>query len=263
MHKLYQNKYSNELNLNLINVRYAEKNVIVSDEFAISLSTNYPKQANDVLTFKLFLYLSSLATENGLSNELILLDNKVLASDLKMANKALILLSLEYLKSITFNYIHKCKGNPTKHSCKIIDDYSASKGYISIKLNAEYLSLLGIYRNQFVSIPNEFFALDIKSYRHSVFLCYYILLHRKRNFSKKNKDVISVKELIKHCPLLPKYFDLGKQKQVSRNIVVPFKNNMDYLASVFNFTWKYEKDVSSYVSFQTNKVLLDCNNQPS
>lgn len=43
MHKLYQNKYSNELNLNLINVRYAEKNSIVSDEFAISLSANYPK----------------------------------------------------------------------------------------------------------------------------------------------------------------------------------------------------------------------------
>lgn len=67
MHKLYQNKCSNELNLNLINVRYVEKNVIVSNEFAISLSANYPKQANDVLTFKLFLYLSSLATENGLS----------------------------------------------------------------------------------------------------------------------------------------------------------------------------------------------------
>lgn len=260
MHKLYQNKYSNELNLNLINVRYAEKNVIVSDEFAISLNANYPKQVNDVLTFKLFLYISSLATENGLSNELILLDNKVFTSDLKMANKALILLSLEYLKNITFNYIHKCKGKPTKHSCKIIDDYSASKGYISIKLNAEYLSLLGIYRNQFISIPNDFFALDIKSYRHSVFLFYYILLHRKRNFSRKNKDTISVKELIKHCPLLPKYFDLGKQKQVSRSIVVPFENNMNYLASIFNFTWKYENNVSSYVSFQTNKVLLDCNN---
>lgn len=263
MHKLYQNKYSNELNLNLINVRYAENNVIVSDEFAISLSAKYPKQANDVLTFKLFLYLSSLATENGLSNELILLDNKVLASDLKMANKALILLSLEYLNSITFNYIHKCKSKPAKHSCKIIDNYSASKGYISIKLNAEYLSLLGIYRNQFISIPNEFFALDIKSYRHSVFLCYYILLHRKRNFSRKNKDVISVKELIKHCPLLPKYFELGEQKQVSRSIIAPFENNMNYLASVFHFTWKYESNVSSYVSFQTNKVLLDCNNQPS
>lgn len=41
MYALYQNKYSNYLNLNLIRVKYADDRTILDNDFAIRLSDDY------------------------------------------------------------------------------------------------------------------------------------------------------------------------------------------------------------------------------
>ena len=51
MYKLYQNKYSNYLNLNLINVKYARNNVIEDNNFAIILRGKFEEETNDIITF--------------------------------------------------------------------------------------------------------------------------------------------------------------------------------------------------------------------
>lgn len=262
MYKLYQNKYSNYLNLSLINVRYARNNVIEDNNFAILLRGKFEEETNDIITFKIFVFLGCLLTQNGLNDEILTLETKTLEIALKTSKKAHIIYSLNYLKAITFNYLFMVKKKKyEKRSCKIIDDYKTSRGSITIKFSKEFLKLIGYSRNQFVGLPNELFKLDIKNYKHSTFLGYYILLHRKRNYNNKNRNrnTISVKELIKNCPLLPKYEKL-KQGQVSRSIIKPFENNLNYLAKTFNFTWKYENEISSYISFLNNKIYFDFSN---
>ena len=272
MYQLYQNKYSNYLNLNLIKVRYTKEKTIVNQDFAIKLSDNYDDKANDLITFKLHLFLSALACQNSLKERIIIIDTNTLKSALKIGKKRYIEEALNYLKAITFRYnyfISKSeKTNKWKteiRECKIIDYYNSSKGYIKIKLNEDYIKLLGYKiktckEKQYVELPKELFTLDIKNYRHSVFLGYYILLNQKRNYSNARKNIVSVKELVKYCPLLKSYDDLGKEKQITRTIIEPFKNNMNYLANQFNFKWQFSNEVNTYLSFLNNKIIFASKN---
>ena len=87
-----------------------------------------------------------------------------------------------------------------------------------------------------------------------------VLFHRQVNYNKKYKNIISVKEITKYCPLLPCYDDLNESKQVSRNILEPFKKNMDYMSKSLNFTWHYENEPTTYNTFINNKIVLECRN---
>lgn len=71
MYILYQNKYSNYLSLNLINVRYAKNNTLLERDFAIRLNNICPLNTNDVITFKLYLLLGSIASLNGLRDDIL------------------------------------------------------------------------------------------------------------------------------------------------------------------------------------------------
>lgn len=260
MYSLYQNRYANRLHQNIIRVKYSDNQILQDKDFAIRLNT-IPNEANDLITLKLYLYLGSLLTQNGLNDEILTLDTKKLINALKIGKKRYIITSLEYLKAIDFKYLYfkgKNKANKwlvEERSCKIIDDFISSKGIVKVKFNKNYLTLLG-YSKLHIQLPQELFDLDIKKYHHSLFMGFRILLHRQVNFNKKQKDILSVKEVIKYCPLLPTYDELGKQKQVSRNIYEPFKNNMDYITKALGFEWKYEDNITNYLSFTTNKIIL-------
>lgn len=272
MYVLYQNKYSNYLSLNLINVRYAKNNNLLEKDFAIRLNNICPLNANDVITFKLYLFLGYIASLNGLRDDILVIDTNDITNTLKVSKKAYIVNSLEYLKAIEFKYNYYISKNENSNkwkteirSCKIIDSYTISKGYIKVKLNHDYIRLLSYKiksckEKQYVELPKNFFAIDIKNYKHSAYLYFRICLHRKLCYNKHNLNIISVKELVKYCPLLPYYEDLGKQKQVSRSIIKPFENNMNYLAKLFNFKWKYANEITSYISFINNKICFDFNN---
>lgn len=264
MYNLYQNKYANKLHQNIIKVKYADNHILRDKDFAIRLNNN-TIEANDLITFKLYLYLGTILTQNALNDEILILDTKILDNALKIGKKRYVISSLEYLKAIEFKYFYykgKNKANKwliEERSCKIIDDYTSSKGIIKVKVNKDYLTLLG-YGKMLIKLPQELFRLDIKKYHHSLFMGFRILLHRQVNYSKKQRDIISVKEIIKYCPLLPTYDELGKQKQITRNIYEPFKNNMDYLLNQLGFKWKYESNITTYISFINNKIVLESNN---
>ena len=185
--------------------------------------------------------------------------------------KSDVIKSLDYLKAITYKYNHyigKDKLGVWKLEviqCNIIDDYTTTKGYIKVKFNRGYMKLLEhniktCKSKQFVELSNKFFTLDIKKYRYSVFLAFYINLNKKRNYGKARQNIISVKELVKYCPQLPTYEELGEQKQVSRRIIEPFKANMNYLEQELGFKWEYANtEVKNYLSFMSNKIIFDFN----
>lgn len=269
MYQLYQNKYSNYLSLNLIKVRYSEDYTIVDKEFGIQLKANFPDKVNDSITFKLYLFLSVLIGQNEPNNDVVMFDTNTFQNTLKIGKKSDVIKSLDYLKAITYKYMHylsKDKFGKWKTEiiqCNIIDDYTTTKGYIKVKFNHGYMILLEhnvktCKNKQFIELPKDFFGLDIKRYRHSSFLAFYIFLNQKRNYGKARMNIVSVKELVKYSPKLPTYEELEEQKQVSRNLVEPFKANMDYLAQELGFEWKYTNtDVKNYLSFMTNKVVFD------
>ena len=265
MYSIYQNRYANKLHLNIIKVKYSKEHTLLERDFSIKLSDDYNDLANDLITYKLYLYLGSLLSQNALRNEILTLDTKAFLNALKTTNKAYIISSLEYLKAIRFKYYYfKGKKNNKGYikeirNCSIIDDYSSSKGSITIRFNKDYLTLLG-YSRLTLQLPNELFTMNITKYHHSLFMGVRILLHRQVNFNKKQRNVISVKEITKYCPLLPCYDDLNESKQVSRNILEPFKKNMDFMWEILNFTWKYENELTTYNSFINNKIIFECRN---
>ena len=87
MYVLYQNKYSNYLNLNLIKVKYANDRTILDNDFAIRLSDDYISQANDLIVFKLHLFLGALVCQNQLKDEIVIIDNNTFENGLKIGKK--------------------------------------------------------------------------------------------------------------------------------------------------------------------------------
>lgn len=262
---LYQNRYANKLHLNIIRVKYSKEHTIFERDFAIKLNDDYTNTANDLITYKLYLYLGCLLSQNALRDNVITLDTKVFLNALKTTKKAYIISSLEYLKAIRFNYYYfkgkkNNKGYTTNtRSCCIIDNYFTTKGSITISFNKDYLTLLG-YSRLTLQLPNELFNMNITKYHHSLFMGVRVLFHRQVNYSNKHKNIISIKEITKYCPLLPCYDDLNESKQVSRNILEPFKKNMNYMSELLNFTWQYENEPTTYNTFINDKIIFECRN---
>ena len=102
--------------------------------------------------------------------------------------------------------------------------------------------------------------MNITKYHHSLFMGVRVLFHRQVNYSNKHKNIISVKEITKYCPLLPCYDDLNESKQVSRNILEPFKKNMNYMSELLNLTWQYENEPTTYNTFINDKIIFECRN---
>lgn len=63
---LYQNRYANKLHLNIIRVKYSKEHTLIERDFAIKLNDNYTNTANDLITYKLYLYLGCLLSQNVL-----------------------------------------------------------------------------------------------------------------------------------------------------------------------------------------------------
>lgn len=76
MYSIYQNRYANKLHLNIIRVKYSKEHTIFERDFAIKLSDDYIETSNDLITYKLYLYLGSLLSQNALRDNVITLIQK-------------------------------------------------------------------------------------------------------------------------------------------------------------------------------------------
>ena len=160
--------------------------------------------------------------------------------------------SLIYLSSISFDY----KVHSSWYSCNILASYKHLKGYFKVVFSDDFISLLDRTK-QFYQVPNEVLNSDIRYYRHSVFIANYILLHKRRNKGKKTENVISVKELIKNCPLLPLYDELDKeQRQVYRSIIKPFDTNLKNACMFLGLNYRYDNTPKNYIDFTRSKIIF-------
>lgn len=203
------------------------------------------------------LYLCSLLTENGLNENTYIVACDDIHENLNISNINAFKWSLQYISSITFGY--KLFNQSKWYSVdNIITSYTQFKGHFRVVFSDEFISLLDRTK-QFYQVNKTLLKSDVRYYRHSIFLGNYILLHKRRNKGKKNEFVISVKELIKNCPLLPLYEDLPKeQRQVKKTIITPFEKNLTFACSKLDLKWKYvDNEPTNYIDFIRSKIILE------
>lgn len=244
----------------MIKVRYCENTAIEEEnEYNISLNNADKQCANPTYTFKIMLYLCSLLTESGLNENKLIITSNEIHNKLGIMNLNGFDSALYYISSIAYDYKLFPKSNWYSVD-KIIVSHKHFKGYYEIVFNDEFLILLGRERKQFYAIPKELLNCDVRYKIHSVFIGNYILLHQRRNKGKANELIISIKELIKNCPLLPRYDELGADRQVSRAIIEPFKNNLNFACYLLGIKWHYDNEPKNYIDFIKAKVILDSGN---
>lgn len=198
------------------------------------------------------LYLCSLITECGLNEDSFVITSKDIQDKLSISDIRHFEYSLIYLSSISFDY----KVHSSWYSCNILASYKHFKGYFKAIFSDDFISLLDRTK-QFYQVPNEVLNSDIRYYRHSIFIANYILLHKRRNKGKKNENTISVKELVKNCPLLPLYEDLDKeQRQVCRSIIKPFDTNLKNACMFLGLNYKYDNEYNNYIDFTRTKIIF-------
>ena len=198
------------------------------------------------------LYLCSLITECGLNEDSFVITSKDIQDKLSISDIRHFEYSLIYLSSISFGY----KVHSSWYSCNILASYKHFKGYFKAIFSDDFISLLDRTK-QFYQVPNEVLNSDIRYYRHSIFIANYILLHKRRNKGKKNENTISVKELVKNCPLLPLYEDLDKeQRQVCRSIIKPFDTNLKNACMFLGLNYKYDNEYNNYIDFTRTKIIF-------
>lgn len=257
IYKIYENKYFNNLMLNLIKVRYCENTTIENMDYYLSLNNANKQYDNPINTFKVMLYLCSLLTENGLNENTYIITCDEIHNKLSIGNINAFNGSLQYISSISYGY--KLYNQSKWYSVdNIIVSYTHFKGYFKVVFSDEFISLLD-RTNQFYQVNKGLLNSDVRYYRHSIFIGNYILLHQRRNKGKHNEFVISIKELVKNCPLLPLYEDLPKQqRQVHRSIIKPFETNLTFTCSLLGFKWQYVDDEpTNYIDFIRSKIVLE------
>lgn len=220
------------------------------------LSNANKQYDNPINTFKVMLYLVSLLTENGLNENTYIITCDEIHNKLSIGNINAFKGSLNYISSVSYDY--KLYKQSNWYSVdNIITSYTHSKGYFKVVFSDEFISLLNRTK-QFYQVPKGLLNSDVRYYRHSIFIGNYILLHQRRNKGKANELVISVKELIKNCPILPLYEDLPKeQRQVYRSIIKPFESNLTFASNLLGFKWKYLDEPTNYIEFIRTKIILE------
>lgn len=259
MYKVYQNKYFNNLMLNIIKVSSCPNATIDTQDYYLALNNANRQYDNKNITLKVILYLCSILNDDGLNNNTHIIKTDDIKTDLNLTNLTLFNASLDYISSVTFNY-KLDKINKWCYVDKIITNYTHNKGYYKITFSDEFIILLNRTK-QYYQIPKELLKSDIRYYRHSIFMANYILLHQRRNMrqdKEKNKNTISVNKLLANCPLLPLYDELDReQRQVNRAIIKPFENNLNKACKILGKQWAYkDKEPSTYLDFLKAKITI-------
>ena len=243
----------------MVRVKYIADNTIDTEDFYLCLNNANRQYDNSSITFKVMLYLVSLLTDNGLNDNTCIISTDDIQRKLSISNINSFKGSLDYISSLTFNY-KLDKINKWQYVDNIFVSYTQFKGYFKVIFSDEFITLLDRSK-QFYQIPKSLLNSDIRYYRNSVFMANYILLHQRRNMrqdKEKYRHTISVAKLLDNSPFIPKYEELDtRQRQVSKCIIKPFENNLNFACSLLGKVWHYiDEEPTNYIEFVKAKIYV-------
>lgn len=86
----------------------------------------------------------------------------------------------------------------------------------------------------------DYLSIDDRAHPHAYLLMFTINQHMRKNCSNKRKNLISISELLKNCPTLPKEERIKTTtRQFSLKIRAPFENDMSYLSDFRGLKYEY------------------------
>lgn len=120
-------------------------------------------------------------------------------------------------------------------SMRICDKIGLNNGVITFNFGRDIARYL--CGSHLLQYPHELFKLNPQYNPNAYGLGRRLILHYNTNINKTNRNKISVINLLKACPELPKYEDISKSGQISQRIIEPFIRDLNALKNILS--WRF------------------------
>ena len=138
------------------------------------------------------------------------------------------------------------------------------RGKFIIQFHTDFLKYLS---SSFIMPFNaNLFKIDMRHYPNAYLIARRLLLHHNMNYTKSNKNIISVAKLIESVPTLPTHKDImNSGKHVKQQIIEPFELNMTALCTEYDIlsNWNYQNpNPKSYEEFIKSSIFFILKSYP-
>ena len=141
-----------------------------------------------------------------------------------------------YNASISFN--QKSKGRKDFLDMRLVIDKGIKNGIVQCTFHPDFYGLMKTY--QVMPMNKKALALDDRYNPNAYYFLREFCEHMNMNYSKPNKNLISVMTLLKSTPEIPTYEELEKtNRQYKQKIIDPFERDLNKLEEIRAITWEY------------------------
>lgn len=215
----------------------------IRDKYKKIKKDDNTRKLNIYKIFRLFYFLLTKATDNGLNdtlikvskNEYLTLFSSFDKSDIKETLQLLIGLNIEVSNINSTKYINIFSS---------FAEEEQERGYIKAKFTNEFYEELRKHcknTSMYLFLNKNLFAIDIKHNPHSFMLGMRIFYNKRTNIGKARENEITIKSLLDYC-----YIDENtskyKEGQLSYCIKTPIERDLNKLEEMNILSWKYKNN---------------------
>lgn len=166
--------------------------------------------------------------------------------------------------NLTFdNTIKQGKKTKAEYMSTPVCNAYVERGKFQIVFAVDFLKYLS---NSYIMPFNvNLFKINMKNHANAYLIARRLLLHKNMNYTKANKNIISVNKLIESVPTLPSYREImNNGKHVKQQIIEPFELAMTSLCTEYDILsdWNYSNIPKSYEEFIQSSITFSLKNYP-
>lgn len=236
----------------------------IRDKYKANKDNNKSKKKINIYkVFRLFYFLLTKATDNGLSdtlikvskNEYLTLFSSFDKSDIKETLQLLIGLNIEISDINSTKYINVFSS---------IAEEEQERGYIKARFTDEFYEELRKHckkTSMYLFFNKNLFAIDIKHNPHSFMLGMRIFYNKRTNIGKARENEITIKSLLDYC-YIDENTEKYKDKQLSYCIKAPIERDLNKLVEMNILSWQYKNNniPQNFQEFYNSSIVYNiCN----
>lgn len=145
---------------------------------------------------------------------------------------------LETLYNASISFTQQLKGKKDFLDMRLVIDKGIKSGIVQCTFHPDFYGLMKTY--QVMPMNKKALALDDRYNPNAYYFLREFCEHMNMNYSKPNKNLISVMTLLKSTPEIPTYEELEKtNRQYKQKIIDPFERDLNKLEEIRAITWEY------------------------
>lgn len=235
----------------------------IRDKYKKIKNDNKTRKLNIYKIFRLFYFLLTKATDNGLNDNLIKVSkNEYLTlfssfdkTDIKETLQLLIGLNIEVSNTAGTKYINVFSS---------IAEEEQERGYIKARFTDEFYEELRKHckkTSMYLFFNKNLFAINIKHNPHSFMLGMRIFYNKRTNIGKARENEITIKSLLDYC-YIDENTEKYKDKQLSYCIKAPIERDLNKLVEMNILSkWEYkEKTPTNFQEFYNSSITYTITN---